>query len=561
MFFKKIRYVLIIILFYQTPLFSKSTGFTDFNSKNLSKYFSGIVAFENKDNSEALEFFNSSKILIENHDPFLKRYLYTLILENKVNKAINLVKSNKENNNTNFFDAYLLLVLDDLKRGDFEKAFDKMNNFSNLDNKDKFNLAILESLKQYIYVFKEKKILNDKKNFGKLSIISETFQRCFMGDTNTDKYFSKLVYDEESNYTRYIFFYLSYLIENNRTVDAKRIVGNLDYINTTLLLSQGKSWIENENSKKLIDVFSCKNPNDIISEFLFLISNIYSSQDNFKKSNFYLNLSNFLNPKFVFNLSLVAENQYLNGEYQKAKNTLKNFKKKDKFYYWYRIKKESQIIAKQGNEKESLNYIVSQFNKIDQPNNRILFDIANFYKNSKEYINAIKYYSELINSLNDDSEIKSDLLYRRGGSYERSGFHEKADKDLIDALKINPDDAYILNYLAYSWLERKYKIDEAINMLEKAYKLESNDPYIIDSIGWAYYLVNDYLKAEKFLKRAVELMPDDPIVNDHYGDILWMLDRKIQARYFWRNVIEMKNTETEMMKNINKKLIEGLKNS
>ena len=561
MFLKKIQFILIITIFYQTPLFSKSASFKDFDSQNFSKYFSGIVAFENKDNTEALEFFNSSKILIENHDPYLKRYLYTLILENKVNKAINLVKSNKERNNTNFFDAYLLLVLDDLKKGDFEKAFDKLNNFSNLTNKDRLNLAILESLKQYIYVFKEKKILNDKKNFGKLSIISETFQRCFMGDTSTDEYFSKLVSDDESNYTRYIFFYLSYLIENNRNVDAKRIVGDLDYINTTLLLSQGKSWIENENSKKLIDVFSCKNPNDIISEFLFLISNIYSSQDNFEKSNFYLNLSYFLNPKFVFNLSLVAENQYLNGEYKKAKNTLKNFKKNDKFYYWYRIKKESQIIAKQGNEKESLNYIVSQFNKINQPNNRILFDIANFYKNSKEYKNAIKYYSELINSLNDDSKIKSDLLYRRGGSYERSGLHEKADKDLLDALKINPDDAYILNYLAYSWLERDYKIDEAINMLEKAYKLESNDPYIIDSIGWAYYLVNDYSKAEKFLKRAVELMPDDPIVNDHYGDILWMLDRKMQARYFWRNVIEMKNTEKEMIENINKKLIEGLKNS
>ena len=561
MFLKKIQFILIITIFYQTPLFSKSASFKDFNSQNFSKYFSGIVAFENKDNTEALEFFNSSKILIENHDPYLKRYLYTLILENKVNKAINLVKSNKERNNTNFFDAYLLLVLDDLKKGDFEKAFDKLNNFSNLTNKDRLNLAILESLKQYIYVFKEKKILNDKKNFGKLSIISETFQRCFMGDTSTDEYFSKLVSDDKSNYTRYIFFYLSYLIENNRNVDAKRIVGDLDYINTTLLLSQGKSWIENENSKKLIDVFSCKNPNDIISEFLFLISNIYSSQDNFEKSNFYLNLSYFLNPKFVFNLSLVAENQYLNGEYKKAKNTLKNFKKNDKFYYWYRIKKESQIIAKQGNEKESLNYIVSQFNKINQPNNRILFDIANFYKNSKEYKNAIKYYSELINSLNDDSKIKSDLLYRRGGSYERSGLHEKADKDLLDALKINPDDAYILNYLAYSWLERDYKIDEAINMLEKAYKLESNDPYIIDSIGWAYYLVNDYSKAEKFLKRAVELMPDDPIVNDHYGDILWMLDRKMQARYFWRNVIEMENTEKEMIENINKKLIEGLKNS
>ena len=53
---------------------------------------------------------------------------------------------------------------------------------------------------------------------------------------------------------------------------------------------------------------------------------------------------------------------------------------------------------------------------------------------------------------------KSDLLYRRGGSYERLGDYQKADEDLKYSLKINPDDAYVLNYLAYSWLERDYKI-------------------------------------------------------------------------------------------------------
>ena len=98
-------------------------------------------------------------------------------------------------------------------------------------------------------------------------------------------------------------------------------------------------------------------------------------------------------------------------------------------------------------------------------------------------------------------------------------------------------------------------------MLEKAYDKKSNDPYIIDSIGWAYYLVNDYMKAENFLKRAVELMPDDPTVNDHYGDILWKLDRKIQARYFWKNVLNLEETEDKMKKNIKDKLIEGLINS
>ena len=98
-------------------------------------------------------------------------------------------------------------------------------------------------------------------------------------------------------------------------------------------------------------------------------------------------------------------------------------------------------------------------------------------------------------------------------------------------------------------------------MLEKAYEQESNDPYIIDSIGWAYYLVDDYIKAEKFLKRAVELMPEDPVVNDHYGDILWRLNRKIQAKYFWESVLNLEETENEMKDILIDKLVNGLKNS
>ena len=202
-----------------------------------------------------------------------------------------------------------------------------------------------------------------------------------------------------------------------------------------------------------------------------------------------------------------------------------------------------------------------EFNKIENPNIKMIFDLANFYKNSKNYEKAIDRYTEIILTLDDNSLIKSDVLYRRGGSYERMGNYEKSDEDLLHALKIDPSDAYILNYLAYSWLERDYKINEAMDMLKTAYDLKSNDPYIIDSIGWAYFLIEDYVEAEKYLKRAVELMPDDPIVNDHYGDILWKLNRKIQARYFWNNVLTFDDTEDDMREKINIKVIEGLKNS
>ena len=136
---------------------------------------------------------------------------------------------------------------------------------------------------------------------------------------------------------------------------------------------------------------------------------------------------------------------------------------------------------------------------------------------------------------------------------------KKSDEDLLKSLKINADDPYVLNYLAYSWLERNYKIDVAIEMLEKAYSQEKDDPFIIDSIGWGYYLIEDFIKAEQLLKKAVELMPDDPIVNDHYGDILWKLNRKIQAKYYWKNVLNFENTEENMKEDIHIKLLKGLK--
>ena len=559
MFPKKKILIFFILLLYQSPIYSKSNSFSDFNSKNLSRYFSGIVAFENNNNSEALDFFNSSKVLVNKHDPYLKRLINSLVLENRVLQAINEIKKNKGRKNSEFFDAYLLLTLDNIKKNNFDLASQHLKNASALAQPSNFDTAIVETLEQYIFVFKEKKILRDKKNFGKFSTISETFQKCYLGNNDTDTFFKKLFNDVRNDYTRYIYFYLSYLIEKNRLQDAKEISEKIQYANTTLLLSQGKSWIENGNMKKFSQFFTCTDHNHIISEFLFLISNLYSSQDNFERSNYFLNLSIYLNPKFIFNLSLIAENHYFNGEYKKAKKTLKNFKKDNEFYYWYRVKKETQIIAKLKNKKESLNYIKSEFNKIEKPNEKHLFDMANFFRNAKEYNEAINYYTKIIQIIGDDPEIKSDLLYRRGGCHERIGNYEEADKDLLLSLNIKPNDAYVLNYLAYSWLERDYRIDEAIKMLETAYAAKSDDPYIIDSIGWAYYLIDDFIEAEKFLKRAVELMPDDPIVNDHYGDILWKLNRKIQARYFWSNVLEMKDTENDMIEKINKKFIEGPK--
>ncbi|MBD1137900.1 hypothetical protein IDH33_03680, partial [Pelagibacterales bacterium SAG-MED43] len=346
MFKKKIAIIIFSTLLYQSPLLSKSNSLDEFNSKNLSKYFSGIVAFENENNSKALDFFNSSKILVNRHEPYLERLVMSLVLEDKVSQAINFIKANSKKNNSEFFEAYILLALDSLKKNNINKLTKILSEVPEKFQKDRFNFIIVNSLTQYAEVFTNNRINKEKKNFGNLSSISEAFQKCYLDDKNTDSFFSKLINNSEADYSRYTFFYLTYLIEKNRIDDAKAITDDLDYISTTLLLSQGKSWIERGQSKEFSKVFSCKNQNDIVGEFLFLISNLFSSQKEFEKSNFYLSLSYYLNPKFVFNLSLVAENLYTNKNYERSKTVLKNFDKNQDFYYWYRSRKEAQIISK-----------------------------------------------------------------------------------------------------------------------------------------------------------------------------------------------------------------------
>ena len=216
MFLKFLKLVLLIFLSYQTPLYSKSATFNDFNSRDLSNYFSGIVAFENRDNSVALKFFNLTKVLINKHDSYLKRYVNSLVLDNKVPQAINVLNNNANKSNSDFYDAYIILIIDSLKKNNFKKADEYLTQSLKFQDEDRINLVIFETLKQYIYTFKNKKILDNKKDFGSLSLIAETFQRCYIEDKRTSSFFLNLINNQQGDYSRYIFLSLIHISEPTR---------------------------------------------------------------------------------------------------------------------------------------------------------------------------------------------------------------------------------------------------------------------------------------------------------------------------------------------------------
>ena len=553
--FLKIFYIIFALL-YQTVGYTKTSDKNDFNYKYLSSYFSALISFDNQKNNKALEFFESSKYLKKKHNNYLKEYVYSLVLDGQIKKAVNQIKSSRNTKNSNFFEGKLLIVLDLMNKKKYVQASKIIKTF-NLSNENTYEFIIIKTLESFNNLFKNKKLQYSTGDFGKLSLIVNAFQNCYLNSNKTDSHFLNLINSAEGDYSRYLFFYLSNVIENKDYKTAKQISKTIEPFSSTLLISQSKKWIDNENYKKFNKHFSCQNENDILSEFFFLISNLYSSQNIIETSNFYLSVSNYLNPKFYFNLSLLAENYYDNDNFDISREILEKFSSEDEIYFWYKIKKIAQIISEEENDDKSLKYIEDNISYLKQKSPKILFDLANIYKNFENYKIAIDYYTQVLNQIDKNSNMYADVLYRRGGTYERLKNYSKADKDLLMSLKIRPDHAYTLNYLSYSWLERNIKIEQAMKMLMRAYELRENDPYITDSVGWGYYLIGDFINAEKYLRKAVELMPDDPIVNDHYGDVLWQLDRKLQAKYFWEHVLELEDTEEEMKKDIENKLIDG----
>ena len=553
----KYIYFFIIFLLYQTSSFSKISDVNKFDQKNLSNYFSAVLSINNNDAKNSLKFLENSKILNDRHEEHFKNYIKSLVANEKVDLAIKKIKYSQ--NNYSFLEREVILLVDNLINKNLEKGSLNLEKIESLiDPDDRYHIILSKVLKNYLEVFKNNNIESYKNNdFAELDDINLAFLSCYFDLKNTTKRFEEFIeYDGSSS--RYIYFYLDYLIEQNKINKIDQVLQNINQLNKPLLIAQSVKWIEEKNYNKLNNLFSCKNEKDIIAEFFYLIANLYSSQGLYKESNFYIILAKYLNPNFTLNSTLLIENYMDTKKYKLVKNELSNIEKDNVIYNWFKVKKNASIIQETKNDDSALKFIKKEYRKIQNPSNKILFDMANILRNFQDYEGAIEIYSNLIRYPNYSAEEYADLLYKRGTSYERKKDFLKADEDLIESLKIDPDEPYVLNYLGYSWLERSYKIPEAMDMLKEAYSLRENDPYITDSIGWAYYLIEDFVNAKKYLEKAVKLMPYDPIVNDHYGDVLWRLNKKVQARYFWNGVLKLEDTEEELKKEIEKKLVFGL---
>ena len=184
-------------------------------------------------------------------------------------------------------------------------------------------------------------------------------------------------------------------------------------------------------------------------------------------------------------------------------------------------------------------------------------NLADILRSHDRFAEAVKAYDQAFERIPVLEPRHWTLLYARGISLERSNRWPKAETDFLEALKLKPDQPYVLNYLGYSWIEKGSNLERAQEMIRKAAELRPNDGYIIDSLGWAQYKLGNFEKAVSHLERAVELRPQDPIINDHLGDAYWRVGRRREAGFQWQRSLTL-DAEDDLAAKIGEKLEKGL---
>ena len=98
---------------------------------------------------------------------------------------------------------------------------------------------------------------------------------------------------------------------------------------------------------------------------------------------------------------------------------------------------------------------------------------------------------------------------------------------------MKPDNAHAHNALGYSLADRKLRLPEARQLVQRALELSPGDPFITDSLGWIEYRLGNREEAERLLRQAYAARPDTEI-GAHLGEVLWALGRRDEARQVWR---------------------------
>jgi tetratricopeptide (TPR) repeat protein len=159
--------------------------------------------------------------------------------------------------------------------------------------------------------------------------------------------------------------------------------------------------------------------------------------------------------------------------------------------------------------------------------------LAEGYSDQAQYGQALGVLDQAVTKFPKNTTV----IFQRGATLERQSRHAEAEQAFLDVIAKDPKHAAALNYLGYMLAERGERLTESVGYIKRALEVDPDNGAYLDSLGWAYFKLNQLELAESNLRRAADQMKEDSVVQDHFGDVLFRLGRNTEAVQAWERAL------------------------
>jgi len=306
---------------------------------------------------------------------------------------------------------------------------------------------------------------------------------------------------------------------------------------------------------EILPLNSIRNASDGLAEVFFSVAGALSGEASDGYTIVYTRVAEYLRPDHRDSILLTAQLLENMGRYELATSAYDRIPRDDPAFHSAELGRAESL--RLSGKVDAAIEVLQQLSKSHAEQSAVHVALGDVFRRLSRYDEASEAYDRAL-ALYETAEMAQwSLYYMRGITHERMDRWDLAEADFRTALELNPDQPQVLNYLGYSLVEMRVKLDEALDMIERAVEARPNDGYITDSLGWVLYRLGRFDEAVGHMERAAELTPVDPIVNDHLGDVYWAVGRRREAEFQWNRAMSFE-PEEEDGERIRRKLDVGL---
>lgn len=300
---------------------------------------------------------------------------------------------------------------------------------------------------------------------------------------------------------------------------------------------------------------SARNARDGIAEVFFTLASALDGQANDGYILIYARLAALLRPDHLEAVLMSASLLVQQGQYALATETFAQILPGDPAFHVAEMGRAEALSA--SGDLPGAIAVLQALAKSHPGRLAVNLALGDTLRRAERFTEAVTAYDAALALVPTPDQRHWVIFYSRGICHERSGTWPAAEADFRMALKLEPDQPQVLNYLGYSFVDKGENLTEALAMIERAVKARPEEGYIVDSLAWAYFRLGRHADAVAPMEKASLLEPVDPIVTDHLGDVYWAVGRTLEARFQWRRALSFKPTDKDAIR-IRRKLEVGL---